>query len=238
MTDYGIQIVSDNDTLLLDGSGILQSWADSVADNLDATNPVILRMYLPPNTISVIECAMSFQTGKFRSYILETADSEIQFLSGENSHGHAWGVYHVSSVTWEKTYPYIERYTSYYPGSGPYNHRHRFRMTCIDPSMSNHRHEIGGESSVGGTHVHSPEAHDHGLVPGINLCPTNPGAMTVSFRKGAGAWQAVGHSGGNANLLPLLNQADLPGWYELRFVSDRLSRVTVSTFVQAMMGID
>ncbi|MCL6559789.1 MAG: hypothetical protein K6U74_13535, partial [Firmicutes bacterium] len=68
-TKYGVKaIAEDGSTVILDHEGILQTWQEGRADNVDASNPLVLNVYLPPETKSVHKALLRFRLQAFRAY--------------------------------------------------------------------------------------------------------------------------------------------------------------------------
>lgn len=54
--------------VILDEDGILQTWQEGRADNIDATHPLMLSIYLPPETKSIHKALLRFRLQAFRAY--------------------------------------------------------------------------------------------------------------------------------------------------------------------------
>lgn len=66
---FGLKIfASDGDTVLLDDRGILQTWQEGRADNVDNVSPLVLSIYLPPETRSIRQAILRFRLQNFRAY--------------------------------------------------------------------------------------------------------------------------------------------------------------------------
>ena len=231
-TDFGLKVISENDRILLDRNGIMQTWVDSVADNMDGSYPMYLRFYLPEETMSVQEISLSFQTERFRSYTLKTFEDTAQSLVAETTHNHSWpdpstiSESHNVGVGSETT------------GSTE-DHTHTYYPRRLASGFSTHWHDLSGSSTEGGEHTHETETHSHGLVFGINISNVMPGEVVVHIQKDGAAWEHVPYSEpDDMDLLPFLDQSDLVGWYTIRFSTDRVTRVTASYMVQALVAVD
>ncbi|WP_422445954.1 phage tail spike protein [Thermoanaerobacterium sp. DL9XJH110] len=53
---------------ILDQDGILQSWQEGRADNVDSANPLVLNVYIPPETRSIRRAILRFRLQQFRAY--------------------------------------------------------------------------------------------------------------------------------------------------------------------------
>lgn len=66
---FGLKIfASDGQTVLLDDRGILQTWQEGRADNVDNASPLTLSIYLPLETRSVRQAILRFRLQNFRAY--------------------------------------------------------------------------------------------------------------------------------------------------------------------------
>lgn len=66
---FGLKIfASDGQTVLLDDKGILQTWQEGRADNVDENSPLVLSIYLPPETRSIKSALLRFRRQPFRAY--------------------------------------------------------------------------------------------------------------------------------------------------------------------------
>lgn len=66
---YGLQIFdkTGNQTVL-DENGILQTWQQNAADNVDGLNPLTLEIFIPQETLSIKKVMLRFKLQQFRSY--------------------------------------------------------------------------------------------------------------------------------------------------------------------------
>lgn len=66
---YGVRVIAeDGSTVLLDDRGIMQTWQEGRADNVDSNNRLVLYVYLPTETRSVKKSILRFRILNFRSY--------------------------------------------------------------------------------------------------------------------------------------------------------------------------
>lgn len=234
-TEFGIKVKSKNDRTMIDRNGILQTWVDSVADNLDENHPVYLRFYLPEETMSVQELSLAIQTERFRSYTKETVQSDPVSLPDDTTHSHDVDSLSISFVdpglySWDLlTQDVHDEYG-----------QHPYEEVSIDYwNFNGHTHQLQGDISPGGSHPHGVEPHDHGLIFGINIHGSSPGSIDVEIEVPDNGWQSVSYSDpDDIDLLPYIDQDNLHGWYTLRLSTDRLSRVVASYMVQTLTAID
>jgi len=66
---YGLRLLDSTGTQsILDDRGMLQSWSDSMADNVDSTHKLKLKFYIPDETISIRKIKLNFSREAFRAY--------------------------------------------------------------------------------------------------------------------------------------------------------------------------
>lgn len=61
-------IAADGSTVLVDDQGLMQTWQEGRADNLDQTYPLVLNLYLPVETRSIKRAILRFRRLPFRAY--------------------------------------------------------------------------------------------------------------------------------------------------------------------------
>lgn len=232
-TDFGIKVLSENNRLLIDRNGILQTWVDSVADNLDSSYPMYLRFYLPEETITVQEFKLSFKTENFRSYTTGVSTAGIYVFSEDTTHQHNLDSLQQSSTnigydTWNEV------------TSDEHTDGHAWDTILISMNgFDNHRHPLQGELGSGGSHNHGTKSHNHNLNFGINISSSSPGSISLAIMKDGGSWSSISYSSSDdIDLLSYLDQDNLGGWYSIRFSTNTISRVTASYMMQAMVGVD
>lgn len=86
---FGLKAVAqDGRTVLLDDRGILQTWQEGRADNVDASNPLVLNIYIPPETRLIKRALLRFRLLTFRAYEKSTTSgggSTVTSSSGGKS---------------------------------------------------------------------------------------------------------------------------------------------------------
>lgn len=71
---FGLKVLAgDGSTVILDDQGIMQTWQEGRADNVDNGHPLELNIYLPPETRSIHKALLRFRLQNFRAY--ETGSS-------------------------------------------------------------------------------------------------------------------------------------------------------------------
>ncbi|WP_026486803.1 phage tail protein [Caldanaerobius polysaccharolyticus] len=143
---YGLEIKdATGQRTILDQDGILQTWQDSIVDNLDSSHPMQLKFYLPPETLSVRKCRLNISLESFRAY-----------EKGAAAFG-GWGV--TSGPSSKST-------------SGAYSDI--LNPSWVDATSYNNDPSIGGTTGNGtitntsGSHDHSYTFHGHNHLVKIN----------------------------------------------------------------------
>lgn len=73
---FGLKLLNkDGNSVVLDEDGILQTWQEGRADNVDSNNGLVLHIFIPTNTISIREARLRFKMLNFRSYSTGAASS-------------------------------------------------------------------------------------------------------------------------------------------------------------------
>ena len=65
---FGLKMFSDTGDVLISEEGILQSYSDSRADNVDSSHPLVMRVFVPENTKSIYKAYLRFSLENFRAY--------------------------------------------------------------------------------------------------------------------------------------------------------------------------
>lgn len=65
---YGVKIWNDKGDVLLDDTGILQTWQDHLVDNVDSTHGLSLNLYLPATTLEIVNANLRIKLANFRAY--------------------------------------------------------------------------------------------------------------------------------------------------------------------------
>jgi hypothetical protein len=99
---FGIKIVAaDGQTVLLDDRGILQTWQEGKADNVDSYYGLVLNVYVPSETREIRKALLRFKLEAFRAY--------EKGASADGDHAHLM-FRHIGGV-WDDS-PFYEKTTS------------------------------------------------------------------------------------------------------------------------------
>ena len=85
---YGLALYSSTGNVIVSEDGILSQYQDSMADNVDFSNPLELRIFVPENTKSIYKAYLRFSLEKFRAYSRGAKSSPSQTKS-TNSGGYS-----------------------------------------------------------------------------------------------------------------------------------------------------
>jgi len=213
---YGIRIKNAAGTAtVLDQDGIIQSWGDSYADNVDATHKLKVKFYVPTETLSVKKVLLNFSLEAFRSY--ETGASSG---GGQTSSSGGSGTY---STTDETGLGY-GGYTDNASATSPHNH-------WFDFSLSNHSHNVTLSS-----HSHTVSDHTHNLTFGIYEGTSATGVKVYvdgTLRLDNGG---AGYTTDQASL-DLSSWITTTGWHYIELSSTQLGRINCAYFMQVFLGV-
>lgn len=216
---YGLKIKNDKGDVLIDDRGILQTWQEGRADNIDADNPLMLYVYIPSETVLIKNAILRIKLLPFRAYsktIRGGGGGDYSTTSGASSTSSSGMAGH--SVT-----PVNDSTSS----AGDPAHTHTFY--AVYPS--DHTHAINHTHSVS-VYIGS---HTHGIDYGIFLSYTANG-VTVKIN-GTDRTTVLGGpfttDQYNLNIMPYLS---IGQWNEIAIGGSGLGRIDASVFLQALMS--
>ena len=85
---FGLMLYSDSGDVLVSEDGLMQSYSDSRADNVDSSHPLVMRVFVPENTKSIYKAYLRFSLENFRAYSRGAKSSPSQSRS-TNSGGYS-----------------------------------------------------------------------------------------------------------------------------------------------------
>lgn len=165
---FGLKVkAADGATTLLDDQGLLQTWQEGRADNVDASNPLVLNIYLPPETKSIHKALLRFRLQAFRAYETGAASgggSTQTSSSGGNSspttsNGGGTTQTSATSALWNL-----------------------YAINVIDAVSYAGQHAHGGATGTYGL-------HNHGITGGTSLAVSGGGSVT--FVESGDHWHAI-----------------------------------------------
>ena len=141
---FGLKIfASDGQTVLLDDKGILQTWQEGRADNVDEDSPLVLSVYLPPETRSIRSALLRFRRQPFRAYSTGAASGGAFTTPSTGGHRHRMFKW----LGWNESEVVLLKETV---GAGEHSH----------DSAGTHDH--GGIAQSGGDPPHTHVIYPHG----------------------------------------------------------------------------
>jgi len=175
-------------TTILDEDGMMQTWQDSRADNVDATHGLLLNVYLPEETKSIHKAILRFKLQAFRAYETGAASgggstsgsgggttSSTAAITGNTTGTATW---HTSSgygipevMTLAGSHDHNDTGSAGSHAHTLYDHNHTdpqgggtgYSKSGIDAAGS-HSHNISND----GSHAHGLCTHDHSLDCGTH----------------------------------------------------------------------
>jgi len=161
---FGLNVkAQDGATTLLDDRGLLQTWQEGRADNVQNNYPLVLNVYLPPETRSIRRALLRFRRQNFRAYSTgaasgggHTTSSTVQGVTIESESSKVETTY--TSGYWT--------YTIYVPYAVNATGRH------VHDSAGSHDH---GGTTYGGPGDHQHIIYAHGLHSHSSTQPYNDG---------------------------------------------------------------
>jgi len=182
---FGLKLVApDGFTVILDEDGILQTWQEGRADNVDASHPLALNIYLPAETKVVNKALLRFRLQAFRAYETGAASSGGSTQTSSTKDTVVKTTYH----DWTNWWILIPQY-------------------WLLPDFMDY---AGGHSHGGYTGYES--SHNHGISSGTKLAVDGGGS--VEWVPSGGHDHSIGWDGGHAHSMYSVNHdhgVDIPG---------------------------
>lgn len=240
---YGLLIKdSSGDKTLLDEDGLLQTWQEGRADNVDSTHPLVLNVFLPGNTRSVNQAILRFRLEPFRTHskgidaasstVGTSGSSSISTTEGGGNHRHQMMNY-VGSVS-EANYLAAQAYQFTAGDSGGGNGA-TFFIKSPGGNIQIYTKGASGEHSHGMQHTHSVTIpkHAHDIEYGI-FESTTPQNVKIKVN-GASVGGTYNSDQNNIDIRANLN---IGQWNTIELSSTRLGRIDATVFIQALMGVN
>jgi hypothetical protein len=153
---FGLNVkASDGATTLLDDRGLLQTWQEGRADNVDATHPLVLNVYLPTETRQIKRALLRFRLQAFRAYETGAASGGGGIQTSTSGGG--------STPTSTQNGG-----TDYWTDANQYMF---ISGLTGDYVQSDGAHSHGGSTGINGT-------HNHGIPDGTSLAISGGGSVT------------------------------------------------------------
>lgn len=229
---YGIQIVGKGDhPIMIDHRGLVQTWVDSVVENVDGGHPIIIKFYLSEDVRYVRQLKLNLRFEGFRAYDRSVANfGGTLTTTTATNHRHEVLMDIQSTSTGESTATHtISDTTSWASG-----HSHSF-STTYRLSYS-HSHPVSGGVSQTSTeaHYHNSTPHDHPMTQGIWEGPTmEPENVTVKLN----GIDIEGTFESTVENVKLPVNDLIYGWNTIEISSSALGRISASYFMQVFMNV-
>jgi|GEM_PF-1864241 len=240
---YGLLIKdSSGDKTLLDEDGLLQTWQEGRADNVDSTHPLTLNVFLPVNTRSVYQAILRFKLEPFRTHskgvasasstVVTSGSSSQSTTDGGGNHRHEMMEYE-GSVS-ESTYTSTPAY-EFTAGDSSGGNGATFFIKSPGGRTKLYTKGASGTHSHGMSHTHSVTipSHSHSLSYGIYES-TAPAGVTVKVN----GVTAGGPYNTNQDNINIIANLVIGQWNTIELSSTRLGRIDATVFIQALMGVN
>lgn len=230
MSTYGIVIMSQSGLTILDEKSMIQSWGNTIIDNIDENNPVLLRFRYPQNTEDVLELILSITYDLYRTY--SDVMEETGLTTSSSAHSHAFTT-RTGNGTGSMSYEDFEGRTETVEG-----HTHHWVTSREDGEFQkNHTHSISTTTSAisESSHGHSINDHSHGLE--FTTVTMGLGSLTVDIYVNNDLFMSGVAPEGSVGLEIPKSKLNYPGWNDIEiYSSEGLSRVNANYFTQIYLG--
>ena len=221
---------SANQTFL-SADGILTTDTVQVADNVDSSHPLVMKVYVDDEVISVRKAILNITLEKFRAYEKGIASNEAITYSSEQS-GSGITNYTDSIVSF-----YLNKSTTIefaYGGTGYSSgdsHNHSIpshsHSVAIDKNDLNHQHTVNLAPHI---HEITVPSHTHDIQHGIfeSTVATNVGVIVDGQTVKTGM-----NSNSSINITSYINSK---GWHTIELTSGQLGRINASLYTKSYVG--
>ncbi len=208
---------------ILDERGLIQTWQEGRADNVDATHPLTLYVYLPDETRVVNRALLRFRLLPFRAYSRGTGGGgggSTSTTSGSSS-----------STTTGPSGDIGEGASGWYTteaGDPPHKHQHWLIWPIDHDHNMDHTHTV----TVYGDY------HYHGIDYGIyqSTSSTNIGIVINNVDRTLDLGSSTGFNM-DVDELDITDYLVKGQWNTIDLTSSRLGRIDATVFVQALLGV-
>ena len=242
---YGIEIKNAaGDATVLDQDGIIQSWGDSYADNVDATHKLKIKFYIPTETLSVKKVLLNFSLEAFRAYETGAASGGSSSPTSEENGDHVHLI-----MTYNSTINDIVSVVKAAGGSvNVHAANESTRWFTTGDASGGAGAEVGMESSSGSTNIYSKiasgkhthdvtiSAHTHDITYGIYESTSATGVKvyvdgTLRLDNGGAGYTT------DQDNLDLSTWITTAGWHYIELSSTQLGRINCVYFMQVFLGV-
>lgn len=219
-----LRVVSRNsDKIFMDRGGIVQSWGDSLAENVDDVKKVRMDFYMPDNIERVDQFLLFFRLLPFRAYSKGAlGGGSVSQTSGASSE--------------ETTKGFTEVDASYVDTTEDGAHDHSEEVT----EQPNHTHKSlmlqGHTHGIEHTHNISLGNHTHDIDYGIYESTSATGIKvyvdgTLRLDNGGSGFTT------DQENIDLSEWITAPGWHYVELSSTQLGRLSVAYFTQVFLSV-
>ncbi|MFZ3171976.1 MAG: phage tail protein [Carboxydocellales bacterium] len=242
---------------ILDDNGILQSWQEGQAENVDATHPLTLNLYIPPETKVFKKAILRFKLAKYRAYETGAASGGGSTSGSSSASTSANGYENIEVTNYVfSSGPDVDYTRSEYADADTHDHGiatgvelakagggsvmyYAFSGSSHVHWLPPHVHNYSAYGhSHGMAHTHQISNHTHAIDYGIYEGATATG-VTIKIN-GIDRTAALGGGIGfttdqaNLNIAAYLTKG---AWNTIELGSTSLGRIDATAFIQAMMGV-
>lgn len=233
MDIYGIVVWSRFGHIILDESSMVQSWGNTMIDNIDENNPMLLRFKFPSNSKEMIDFKLSIDYAMYRTYSGADQSGSLSTTSTNSAHIHSVGTT-TGTCSLSMTYDTLS-----VPFSSSAGHTHSngtdYRSTGVCEAEHTHNRSITLSSSGAGTHNHVISNHKHNLVWGIHTAGHS--SLTVNIHINGSLFLSNVDPDQAYDIDIPQNWFNFPGWNDITISSSAgISRVNANYFTQVYIG--
>lgn len=236
---YGIQIVGKGDNpIMIDHRGLVQTWADTVIENVGSGHPIIIKFYLSEEVNYVRQLKLNLRFENFRAY-----DKSVATRTGLTTTSPVGDHKHVVEfdIKGEATHEVAgtgsaTRWTEAALTDGGIAHQHQYTIEYRhNEGYDQHWHselEHGYAHESTESHTHNSPSHDHPIAQGI-WGGSGPGNVTVELNN-----TDIGKI-----FTETVSDIKLPvdqlvhGWNTIKVSSSSLGRLSVAYFIQVFKNV-
>lgn len=226
---YGIVIWSEDGFVILDEKSMVQSWGNTMIDNIDGSHPVLLRFKFPTNAKELRDFRLSITYDMFRTYSGADGVGNLSTTSSGSGHSHSLGSTTTGVASGSMSYN-----TSSHNTGSTSGHTHSYTDWVSDRSFEeNHTHTTWTTifTSVEGSHSHVIQNHTHPLLWGIYT--EGYSSLTVDIYVNGDLYLMSVAPGDAENISIPEEWFNFPGWNDIEiYSSEGNSRVNATYYTQ------
>lgn len=261
---FGLKVVAeDGQTTLLDDRGILQTWQEGRADNVDESYGLVLNVYIPAETREIRKALLRFKLEAFRAYskgnssggdsaitsrtaslnISTTGSAAIHMVKytdeaqegGDVNTRTSSGGYHNHGVTQGTGLVKADGGTVWFNNENT-SHTHPIPSHYHRFTIYDYDSEHGHDINIP-SHKHNVDipSHTHSINYGIYTSTTAIG-VTIKINGTDRTSELGGSFSSSQNGINIAQYLTTGQWNTIELGSTRLGRIDAAVFIQALMG--